>query len=58
MMSGGDLDGDTYLIMWEKKLINYIDPQKIFEPADYSKTDLIKEKPESDDLADYFVFYL
>lgn len=58
MMSGGDLDGDVYFVTWDKELISYINPSEIHEPADYSKNELIKEKPDSDDLADYFVFYL
>lgn len=58
MMSGGDLDGDVYFIAWDKEMISYIKPENIKEPADYSKSELIKEKPDSDDLADYFVFYL
>ena len=57
-MSGGDLDGDTYFAAWDKELISYIEPNSLYPPADYSKTDLIKEKPNSDNLADYFVFYL
>lgn len=58
MMSGGDLDGDVYFVAWDKELLSYIRPDSIHKPADYSKNELIKEKPESDDIADYFVFYL
>ena len=58
MMSGGDLDGDVYFVAWDKELIQYVKPENIKEAADYSKSELIKEKPDSDDLADYFVFYL
>lgn len=62
MMSGGDLDGDVYFVTWDKELLSYVSPESIHEPADYSKSQLIKEKPEvinpDDELADYFVFYL
>jgi RNA-dependent RNA polymerase len=58
MMSGGDLDGDVYFVAWDKELIQYVKPENVKEAADYSKSELIKEKPDSDDLADYFVFYL
>ena len=58
MMSGGDLDGDVYFIAWDKELLSFIDPKNINEPADYSKSDIIKEKPDSEELSDYFVFYL
>ena len=44
-MSGGDLDGDTYFATWDKELISYIEPNNLYPPADYSKADLIKEKP-------------
>jgi RNA-dependent RNA polymerase len=57
-MSGGDLDGDTYFVAWDKELISYIDPKIIKEPADYSKSELVKEKPDADNLEDYFTFYL
>ena len=58
MMSGGDLDGDTYFVAWDKELLSYIKPESIYPPADYSKNELIKEKPDSEELEDYFAFYI
>ena len=58
MMSGGDLDGDTYFVTWDKELLSYVKLENIQPPADYSKCELIKEKPDSTELEDYFVFYL
>ena len=61
-MSGGDLDGDVYFVTWGKELLEYVDPEDIHEPADYSKSEIVKEKPKvirkEDELPDYFVFYL
>lgn len=28
-MSGGDLDGDTYFVAWDKELLSYINPHFI-----------------------------
>ena len=57
-MSGGDLDGDVYFVTWDKELISYIKPENLYEPADYSKSELVKEKPDGEELSDYFTFYL
>lgn len=58
MMAGGDLDGDVYFVTWDRELLEHVRPENIVAPADYSKTELIKEKPRGDTIADYFVFYL
>ena len=58
MMSGGDLDGDTYFVTWDKELLSYVKPENIQPPADYSKCKLIKEKPDSSEVEDYICFYL
>lgn len=58
MMSGGDLDGDVYFVTWDKDLLKYITPDKMEQPADYTKNELLKEKPDGDHIADFITFYL
>ena len=58
MMSGGDLDGDVYFVAWDAELLSYLDKNCTSEPSDYSKSELVQEKPENEEIADYFVFYL
>ena len=36
-MSGGDLDGDVYLAMWDKLIVEDLNKVKIKEPANYKK---------------------
>lgn len=38
-MSGGDLDGDVYLAMWDKGIIEHLTPDLIQPPANYDKFD-------------------
>jgi hypothetical protein len=36
-MSGGDLDGDVYLAIWDKLIVNELKPSMIRDPAVYGK---------------------
>lgn len=55
MLAGGDLDGDDYTLIWDKKLI----PKFKAEPADYTPPDPIKVSRVSlDNVKDFFVDYI
>jgi ASC-1-like (ASCH) protein len=60
-MSCGDLDGDIYLIMWQKGLLDYIQPEDIHPPAplqdDHSVVGSVEEYLESDDICDYMTYF-
>jgi hypothetical protein len=56
-MSGGDLDGDVYSVIWEPRLVNALDESKLWEPAVYQKF-VPKKKLESDDIASHIAYYL
>ena len=36
-MSGGDLDGDVYLSIWDKSIVDELSPEMIKKPANYKK---------------------
>ena len=56
-MSGGDLDGDVYMAIWEPEIVSQLKPESIQPPAVYDKyPDDYKEKPE-DDIADHMKRY-
>lgn len=57
MCSGGDLDGDDYLVMWDPELI----PEEINHPAmDFTGADPIREDREVtvDDRIEFFLTYI
>lgn len=57
MCSGGDLDGDDYLVFWDKELFP---PEWNHEPMDYTpppKTE-VSRRITADDLTSYFVTYM
>lgn len=57
MCSGGDLDGDDFLVIWDKDLL----PREWnHEPMDYSRPDIAKhgQKIGIDDLTNFFVTYM
>ena len=55
-LSGGDLDGDLYNIIWDPAAL----PQRVFHPADYPR---VEPKPldrdvTRDDIADFFINFM
>ncbi len=59
MMSGGDLDGDIYFVCWEKSILDNLSlDTNSNPPAQYSKPTTMSERPDSENIADYFIFYL
>ena len=55
-MSGGDLDGDVYLAIWDKLIVDGISPDMIKEPAVYKKFPDDK-KINSDKIEDHIKRY-
>ncbi|KAM0351505.1 hypothetical protein ACHAPU_002509 [Fusarium lateritium] len=56
MLSGGDLDGDLYNVIWDQEAM----PKRHFSPADYPR---VAPKPlnrpvTSEDIADFFVDFM
>lgn len=55
-LSGGDLDGDIYNVIWDPQAV----PQQVFRPADYPRVaalDLGREVTK-DDMADFFIDFI
>ncbi|KAH6976978.1 RNA dependent RNA polymerase-domain-containing protein [Ilyonectria sp. MPI-CAGE-AT-0026] len=56
MLSGGDLDGDIYNIIWDRDA----SPKRMFSPADYPRvTPISLDRPVTrDDIADFFINFM
>ncbi|RDA84822.1 hypothetical protein CP532_3158 [Ophiocordyceps camponoti-leonardi (nom. inval.)] len=55
-LSGGDLDGDLYQVIWDREAM----PEKIHMPADYPRAKPVElDRPvESSDMADFFIDFM
>ncbi|KAI9369211.1 RNA dependent RNA polymerase-domain-containing protein [Aspergillus egyptiacus] len=55
-LSGGDLDGDLYNIIWDPEAA----PARVFKPADYPRVDPIDigRKVTREDMAEFFVEFM
>lgn len=57
-LSGGDLDGDTYGIIWDQDAVRGC--RKVFEPADYPRVEPrnLNRVVERDDMTDFFIQFM
>ncbi|KAL3487626.1 RNA dependent RNA polymerase-domain-containing protein, partial [Aspergillus germanicus] len=55
-LSGGDLDGDLYNVIWDPEAV----PERVFAPADYPRFDPVDIKREvtKNDMAEFFVDFM
>ena len=58
MMAGGDLDGDVYFVCWCKDLFAHLNKDMELPPQKYEKPTIVKEKPDGNEISDYFIWYL
>ncbi|KAI2011885.1 hypothetical protein LOZ39_004388 [Ophidiomyces ophidiicola] len=56
MLSGGDLDGDLYNIIYDERLF----PPRTHEPANYPKVEekLLERQVQRDDIIDFFITFM
>ncbi|CEF73734.1 hypothetical protein FGSG_01582 [Fusarium graminearum PH-1] len=56
MLSGGDLDGDIYNIIWDPEAM----PSRVFRPADYPRVtpQPLDRQVEPKDIADFFINFM
>ncbi|KAK4180689.1 putative RNA-dependent RNA polymerase 1 [Triangularia setosa] len=57
MLSGGDLDGDIYNIIWDEAIVSQV---RTFPPADYPRLPIVElsRKVEAADMIDFFVDFI
>ncbi|KAK0736091.1 RNA dependent RNA polymerase-domain-containing protein [Apiosordaria backusii] len=57
MLSGGDLDGDIYNIIWDDAIVSQV---RTFQPADYPRLPIVEldRKVEPADMTDFFVDFI
>lgn len=57
-LSGGDLDGDVYGIIWDKSAVQGV--RRTFEPADYPRVEPINigRHVTTDDMTDFFIKFM
>ncbi|KAM0339684.1 hypothetical protein ACHAPQ_001499 [Fusarium lateritium] len=56
MLSGGDLDGDIYNVIWDEEAM----PKRYFDPADYPRVnpEPLDREVNSKDIADFFIDFM
>jgi hypothetical protein len=56
-LSGGDLDGDLFNIVWDPQLVTFLRP---YQPADYPRVTplVVNEKITSKHMADFFIEFM
>ena len=55
MMSGGDLDGDVYMCIWDKALVEAV--KEVHNPASTEKAET-EPMAQKDHIVDYVAYYM